>query len=82
MINLVLIYFLNSYTTELFFDDNKDPSAAIEQRQWLLADLREANRPENRAKRPWIIAYGHRAMYCSNIHITTCTSEAKLLRRE
>lgn len=31
---------------------------------WLL--FQEANKPENRARRPWIIAMAHRPMYCSN----------------
>ena len=29
--------------------------------------LQEANKPENRSKRPWIIVIGHKPMYCSNL---------------
>ena len=33
---------------------------------WLKRDLEIANRPENRAVRPWIIALAHKPMYCTN----------------
>ena len=39
------------------------------QYDWLANDLTEANKPENRAARPWIILMGHRPMYCSNTYI-------------
>lgn len=34
-----------------------------------------ANKPENRAQRPWIIIYGHRPMYCSNNDNDDCTNK-------
>ncbi|XP_050666890.1 acid phosphatase type 7 isoform X2 [Leptidea sinapis] len=43
--------------------------------QWLDRDLREANKPENRARHPWIILYGHRPMYCSNSDDIDCSVE-------
>eukprot|EP00066_Takifugu_rubripes_P001458 XP_003962649.1 PREDICTED: LOW QUALITY PROTEIN: iron/zinc purple acid phosphatase-like protein [Takifugu rubripes] len=44
-----------------------------EQYEWLRQDLEEANRPENRAVRPWIITMGHRPMYCSDDDQDDCT---------
>ncbi|KAA3680468.1 acid phosphatase type 7 [Paragonimus westermani] len=38
----------------------------VNQYEWLQKDLEEANRPENRRARPWIIVMAHRPMYCSN----------------
>ena len=38
-----------------------------------VCELQEANKPENRAKRPWIITMGHRPMYCSNNDKDDCT---------
>ena len=35
---------------------------------FLLIISQEANKPKNRAKRPWIVVYGHRPMYCTNIY--------------
>ncbi|KAG2457817.1 ACP7 phosphatase, partial [Polypterus senegalus] len=35
--------------------------------------LQEANKPENRRERPWIITMGHRPMYCSNDDKDDCT---------
>lgn len=43
-------------------------------------NFQEANKPENRAKRPWIIAYGHRPMYCSNADKDDCTNYETLIR--
>ncbi|XP_062571546.1 acid phosphatase type 7-like [Saccostrea cucullata] len=58
-----------SYSTEVFFVDNQD--YVCKQYNWLLEDLKKAN--QNRHNRPWIIAMGHRPMYCSNKNIDDCT---------
>jgi len=50
------------------------------QMEWLVADLEEATRPEVRAKRPWIIMYGHRPLYCSNYDGDDCQKEVSILR--
>ena len=34
--------------------------------------IQEATKPENRAKRPWIITMGHRPMYCTNSDDDSC----------
>jgi hypothetical protein len=44
---------------------NKDNQQYVsEQNNWLITDLTKINL--NRTAHPWIIAFGHRAMYCSN----------------
>ena len=48
------------------------------QKNWIQADLAAANR--NRAKVPWVIAFGHRPMYCSNDDGDDCTKEDSLVR--
>ncbi|XP_043246191.1 acid phosphatase type 7-like [Amphibalanus amphitrite] len=54
---------------------------AINQYSWLDAVLKEANRPESRALRPWLVVFGHRPMYCSNFDDgNDCLSSADLLR--
>ena len=65
---------LISYNTEAYFElDN-----AEDQLKWLKADLLKANL--NRRKVPWIIAMGHKAMYCSDTYPDDCTSIASKVR--
>ena len=71
------LYLSNSYSTEVYFTDGP----IDEQYKWLLNDLQEANTPKNRASRPWIIAYGHRPMYCSNVDVFGCLMDAPKLRK-
>lgn len=48
------------YSTEVFFPDRGNVEEMI---NWLKSDLLKAN--SQRSARPWIIAMGHRPMYCS-----------------
>ncbi|XP_020901933.1 acid phosphatase type 7 [Exaiptasia diaphana] len=56
-----------SFSTEVYYFLKYGLQQIINQYEWLKKDLEEANLPENRAKRPWIITMGHRPMYCSNV---------------
>lgn len=40
----------------------------------------EANKPENRAVRPWIITMAHRPMYCSDDDHDDCTKFESYVR--
>lgn len=66
----------NSYSSEVYFTNGSIQS----QLEWLTNDLKQASKPENRAKRPWIIAFGHRPMYCSNIDRDDCTTLKSVVR--
>ncbi|XP_076109731.1 acid phosphatase type 7-like [Mytilus galloprovincialis] len=51
-----------SYSTEVYFLDNELYIQA--QNNWLIQDLTSINL--NRTAHPWIVAFGHRPMYCSS----------------
>ncbi|XP_064622970.1 acid phosphatase type 7-like isoform X1 [Lineus longissimus] len=57
------IHFI-AWDTELYYYTNYGKQQIYNQYKWLEQDLIEANK--NRDKRPWIITFGHRPMYCSN----------------
>ena len=58
------------YYNEQYADQRKAQYA------WLDLDLRKA-----RASSDWVIVYGHRPLYCSNLDtLSDCTSDAKVLR--
>ncbi|XP_013400248.1 acid phosphatase type 7 isoform X2 [Lingula anatina] len=63
-----------SFSTEYYYEVSYGWSQIFTQYFWLEKDLQEANKPENRAKRPWIIVFGHRPMYCSNADDPTMCS--------
>ena len=55
-----------AFNTEFYFSiENGTNDKVIRQKQWLEQVLTEANQPQNRSDRPWIIALGHRSLYCS-----------------
>ncbi|XP_073233636.1 acid phosphatase type 7-like [Porites lutea] len=74
--DIAKVHFIG-YSTEVYFTNGP----VAEQEEWLTNDLKEANKPENRAKRPWIIAFGHRPMYCSNIDHDDCTTLHSVVRK-
>ena len=54
-----------SITDDFYFFTNYGTGQIVSQYNWLVNDLKEANKPENRRIRPWIIVLSHRPMYCS-----------------
>nr|XP_006817248.1 PREDICTED: iron/zinc purple acid phosphatase-like protein-like [Saccoglossus kowalevskii] len=69
-----------SISTEIYFYINYGVQQLKNQWEWLQQDLEEATKPENRAKRPWIITMGHRPMYCSNNDHDDCTRFLSIVR--
>ena len=63
----------------MYFTYNQMYASA--QYDWLQQDLAEANKPENRTLRPWIIVFGHRPMYCSNADNDDCTHDDSIVRQ-
>ncbi|KAM6969592.1 acid phosphatase type 7 [Tautogolabrus adspersus] len=63
-----------SLSTEVYFYLQFGLELLFKQYEWLKKDLEEANKPENRAVRPWIITMGHRPMYCSDDDQDDCTT--------
>ncbi len=53
-------------STEFYYYMEWGFQQIVNQYRWLEQDLKEANKPVNRAERPWIILMGHRPFYCSN----------------
>ncbi|MBN3304980.1 acid phosphatase type 7 isoform X2 [Amia ocellicauda] len=62
-----------SFSTEVYFYLDYGLDLIFRQYAWLKKDLEEANKPENRKVRPWIITMAHRPMYCSNDDKDDCT---------
>ncbi|XP_078688057.1 uncharacterized protein LOC144920069 isoform X2 [Branchiostoma floridae x Branchiostoma belcheri] len=73
--NLGRAHFI-SYSSEVYFTESPEE----EQYRWLVQDLTEANSAENRTLHPWIIAFGHRPMYCSNVDGDDCTTPRSRVR--
>lgn len=73
--NMGPIHFI-SYSTEVHF--TREGFDVDRQLAWLRRDLQEAN--ANRDQRPWVIAFGHRPMYCSNNDQDDCTKEKSKVR--
>ncbi|XP_054163358.1 acid phosphatase type 7-like [Oppia nitens] len=70
-----------SLSTEFYYFIEYGWKQLVYQYYWLLEDLREANKPENRLLRPWIITMGHRPMYCSTEDRDDCTHKECITRK-
>lgn len=72
--NVGPLHFLG-YDTETWLD-----TADINpiQQKWIAKDLTAAQ--NNRAAQPWVIAMGHRPLYCSNSNKANCVSWAQVLQ--
>ncbi|KAA0711625.1 Acid phosphatase type 7 [Triplophysa tibetana] len=70
-----------SFSTEVYFYLEYGLDLLFRQYEWLKKDLEEANRPEQRAERPWIITMAHRPMYCSDDDRDDCTRFQSYVRR-
>lgn len=77
--NLGAAHFIG-ISTEVYYFLNYGLKSLVMQYSWLQNDLMEANKPENRKQRPWIIIYGHRPMYCSNANDDDCTHSETITR--
>ncbi|KAK7084257.1 hypothetical protein SK128_005464, partial [Halocaridina rubra] len=69
--NMGPVHFIG-INTEVYYYLEFDIPGASKQYDWLVKDLEDATRPEVRDKRPWIIVFGHRPMYCSNEYKDDC----------
>lgn len=70
--NIGPVHFI-SINTEYYYFMEYGFHQIIRQYLWLENDLKIASSQENREKRPWIIIYGHRPMYCSDQDNDDCT---------
>jgi acid phosphatase type 7 len=77
--NVGPVHFIG-FSTEYYYFLNYGLKSLIKQYDWLEKDLIEANKPENRKLRPWIVTFGHRPMYCSNDDGDDCRGIATLVR--
>jgi len=70
-----------SFSTEFYYYTGYGFDQIANQYRWLQEDLTNANKPENRAKQPWIITMGHRPMYCTNLNKDDCVNRDDRVRK-
>lgn len=68
------------FSSEAYYFLNYGIKTLVNQYEWIKQDLIEANKPENRKLRPWIVTFAHRPMYCSNDNGDDCTHIETLVR--
>ena len=61
-------------STEFYYFLNYGKKLVAMQYEWVVDDLKAADSPENRKKRPWVVMLGHRPMYCSTDDGDDCTN--------
>ena len=70
-----------AFSTEFYFSVEYGWTQIAQQYAWLEADLKEANKEQNRKLRPWIVTLGHRPMYCSSSSkLSKCRQEGQIIR--
>jgi hypothetical protein len=74
-----LVHFV-FYSTEFYFYPEFGVGQLEAQYNWLAEDLKRANSPVNRSKRPWIIAVAHRSMYCAGFDRKDCDRDQRVFR--
>lgn len=75
------VHFIGFSTEFYYFVDYVGIEPMINQYKWLVDDLKHASTPAEREKRPWIVVFGHRPMYCSSRDRDDCTKETNILRK-
>lgn len=73
------VHFIAISTEFYYYRRTVGHNSLKQQYLWLIKDLQQANK--ERAKRPWIIVFGHRPMYCSSADGDDCTKDSNLLRK-
>jgi len=70
------------FSTELYYWPEYFTQSHIKwQYDWIENDLKTASKPENKAKRPWIITLGHRPMYCLKDNEKDCFQRESIIRK-
>lgn len=79
--NMGPVHFVSISTEFYYFLSSAGLDPLYHQYEWLKKDLEFANKPTERARRPWIIVFGHRPMYCSSRDGDDCSKDSNILRR-